>query len=74
MGIKKEANDGGSLNKHHLTIIPASNLTTAAMNSTNTTEGGYCNSQMKQSTLPSVLNTYVKPAFGKVIYSHIIRC
>ncbi len=26
------------------------------------------NSQMKQSTLPSVLNTYVKPAFG----SHIL--
>ncbi len=67
-GYKEGASDGGSMNKHHLTIIPASYLTTAAMNSTNTTEGGYVNSAMKKSTLPSVLNTYVKPAFG----SHIL--
>ena len=31
-------------------------------------EGGYYNSAMKKSTLPSVLNTYVKPAFG----SHVL--
>ena len=67
-GYKEGASDGGSMNKHHLTIIPASYLTTAVMNATNITEGGYVNSQMKKSTLPSVLNTYVKPAFG----SHIL--
>ena len=57
-----------SLSKHHLTIIPAKPLITASMNDTNTTEGGYYNSQMKQETLSSVLNTYVKPTFG----SHIL--
>ena len=56
------------LTKHHATIIPASYLTTAAMNPTDTTAGGYANSAMKKTTLPSVLNTYVKPAFG----SHVL--
>ena len=59
---------GGVVTSHHLTMIPANNLTSAAMNSTNTAEGGYYNSQMKQSTLPSVFNTYVKPAFR----SHVL--
>ena len=67
-GYKEGASNSGVLTQHHLTIIPDSYLTTAAMNSTNTTEGGYYNSKMKQSTLPSVLNTYVKPAFG----SHVL--
>ncbi len=67
-GYKEGASDEGSMNKHHLTIIPANYITTAAMNSTNTTEGGYVNSAMKKSTLPNVLNTYVKPTFG----SHIL--
>ena len=62
------------LTKHHLTIIPADNLTSASMNTTDTTEGGYYNSQMKQSTLPSILSTYVEPVFnGHVLtYANIL--
>ena len=69
-GYKEGATNSGSLTQHHVTIIPASHLITSAMNTTNTTEGGYVNSAMKKSTLPSVLNTYVKPAFGNHILTY----
>ena len=66
----KEGVNSGSLNQHHVTIIPANTLINVAMNDSNTTEGGYYNSKMKQETLPSVLNTYVKPAFGNHILTY----
>ncbi len=57
-----------SLTKHHATIIPAMDLMNARMNATNSTEGGYYNSEMVQITLPNYLGTYVTPTFG----SHVI--
>ena len=51
-------------NYHHLVMIPAVNLTSAKMNETNTTSGGYLNSAMKTTTLPSVISTYLSPDFG----------
>ncbi len=39
------------------------------MNESDTTEGGYANSDMVEITLPNVLNTYIQPVFGE----HIIE-
>ena len=57
------------LAQHHATIIPATYLTTAKMNETNDTTGGYNGSQMVTTTLPKVLETYIRPAFS----GHIIK-
>lgn len=57
------------LTKHHAIIVPDKHLTTAQMNSSNTTVGGYVASTMYTTTLPSVLETYITPVFG----SHVIE-
>ena len=59
-----------ALTKHHATIIPATYLMTSSMNDTNTTEGGYVNSKMVKTTLPSYINTYVKPVFGNHVITY----
>ena len=57
------------LTKHHAIIVPDKHLTTAQMNSSNTTVGGYVASSMYTNTLPSILDTYITPVFG----SHVIE-
>lgn len=57
------------LTKHHAIIVPDKHLTTAQMNSSNTTVGGYVASSMYTTTLPSILETYITPVFG----SHVIE-
>ena len=57
------------MTKHHAIIVPDTNLTTAQMNATNTTNGGYVGSNMYKTTLPSVLSTYITPVFG----NHVIE-
>ena len=69
-GYKEGEVNGGALMNHHLTIIPSSILINTTMNETNTTEGGYYNSKMKQETLPNVLNTYIKPVFGEYVLNY----
>ena len=58
-----------ALTKHHAVIVPDSNLTSAQMNTSNVTTGGYVGSAMYTTTLPSVLSTYITPVFG----SHVIE-
>ena len=48
---------------HHVVIVPDTSLYDSAMNSTNTTEGGYYNSAMKQSNLATALSK-INSAFG----------
>jgi len=63
----------GSLGTHHLVIVPDSNLTTCAMNSTNTTAGAYYNSDFRtganSNTGRATAITAVNNAFGS---SHIL--
>ena len=49
---------------HHAVIVPDTNLTTAQMNTSDTTKGGYMGSAMYTTTLPTVLSTYITPVFG----------
>lgn len=51
------------LTKHHIVIIPEKNLEYAAMNSSNTTSGGYVGSNMFTSVLP-VFASYLETALG----------
>ena len=51
------------INKHHISLIPKTVLFNARMNSTNTTQGGYYNSEMNKTTLPIVANN-LKKALG----------
>ena len=53
-----------ALTTHHAVIVPDTKLTTARMNASNTTEGGYVGSEMYTTTLPNVLTTYITPVFG----------
>ena len=55
--------------KHHAVIVPDTNLTSGAMNSSNTSANGYAGSAMVSSVLPSVLSTYITPVFG----SHVLE-
>ena len=49
--------------KHHVVVIPQNHLYTAAMNETNTTEGGYVGSQMYKTGLDQAKQTFTN-AFG----------
>ena len=49
--------------RHHAVIIPDTNLKTAQMNTSATTNGGYVGSYMYKTVLPSVLSTYITPVF-----------
>lgn len=54
---------------HHLVIVPASTLYTAAMNDTNTTAGGYTGSKMYTEGLAQA-KTAFNNAFGDMVLSH----
>lgn len=55
--------------KHHLVIIPETALYNARMNATNTTEGGYVNSEMYKTGLNSAKTT-ITSAFGDMVLTH----
>ena len=63
-GLDTEYNRGYSaLSTHHISLIPETYLFNGRMNSTNTTEGGYINSEMHTVTLPTIV-TNLKKALG----------
>ncbi|MCM1179414.1 MAG: hypothetical protein NC347_04100 [Clostridium sp.] len=55
--------------KHHLVIIPETALYNARMNASNTTEGGYVNSEMYKTGLDSAKAT-IASAFGSMVLTH----
>ncbi len=55
--------------RHHLVIVPDSQLYTGKMNETNTTEGGYVGSLMYKSGLDQA-KTAITAAFGALVTSH----
>lgn len=57
------------LTKHHIVIIPEKNLEYGAMNSSNTTSGGYVGSNMFKSVLP-VFASYLETALGA---AHVLQ-
>ena len=59
-----------SLTQHHLTMIPASYLTTAAMSQSSSTENGYAGSDMVTKTLPNVFTEYIAPAFHEHVLTY----
>ncbi len=59
-----------AFNTHHAVIVPDTNLTSAVMNDSSTTSGGYVGSKMYTTTLPSVLTTYINPVFSGHVLSH----
>lgn len=61
--------DDAAFNKHHLVMIPHSQLYTAKMNETNTTEGGYVGSQMYTEGLAQA-KTKIGTDFGTMLLSH----
>lgn len=61
-----------NLTKHHLVMVPASNLTTAPMNDTNDTTGGYVNSKMRTETLiGETVKGKIDAAFPNMVLSHM---
>ena len=56
--------------KHHAVIVPDTKLTSAQMNTSNTTSGGYMGSAMYTTTLPTVLSTYITPVFGDHVLTY----
>lgn len=54
--------------KHHIVVVPDTNLYTAAMNSSNVTTGGYAGSAMRSSALADALST-AKAAFNNHVLS-----
>lgn len=57
------------LRTHHAVIVPDNSLTSGAMNSEGSTEGGYVTSLVYQNDLPTVLTNYITPVFG----NHVIE-
>lgn len=67
---KGDTCDNGTACKvHHAVIVPDTSLTTAPMNDTDTTGGGYVGSKMYTTTIPTI-ETAIKNAFGS---SHILK-
>ena len=67
---KGDSCDNGTACKvHHAVIVPDTNLTSAKMNDSNTTTGGYVGSKMYTTTLPTVLTT-IRNAFGT---DHVLK-
>lgn len=58
-----------ALTKHHLVIVPQSNLYSAKMNATNTTTGGYVGSEMYTTNLDQA-KVKIQAAFGNMVLSH----
>lgn len=65
-----KGDQGSGLTTHHAIIVPDKHLTTACMNDTNTSAGGYVGSKMYTETLPSVLSTYITPVFGNHVLEY----
>jgi len=57
------------LTTHHAVIVPDSSLYNAKMNNTNTTEGGYVNSEMRKANLEQAKTT-IKVAFSGHVLKH----
>ena len=55
--------------KHHLVMVPDATMYTAAMNDTNTTEGGYVGSKMYTEGLDNAKAT-IQAAFGNMLQTH----
>lgn len=69
-GFDTEYNKGDTaFTTHHITLIPKTPLYNAAMNSTDTTTGGYKGSAMHTSEMPS-LNTKLQNALGSHLLTH----
>ena len=63
-------NGDTALGRHHATMVPKDAFkTTAQMNATNTTEGGYFSSKMHQETLP-IYAAALATAFSNHLLSH----
>lgn len=60
-----------ALTKHHLVIVPDRNLTSAPMNDTNDTKGGYVNSKMRTETLiGETVKGKIDTAFPDMVLTH----
>lgn len=60
-----------NLTKHHLVMVPASNLTAAPMNESNTTNGGYVKSKMRTETLiGDDVKGKIEAAFPDMLITH----
>ena len=68
-GNKSDDTNQAKVN-HHAVIVPDTNLTSAQMNTTDTTSGGYIGSAMYTTTLPTVLSTYITPVFGEHVLTY----
>ena len=55
---------------HHAVIIPDHILTSAPMNNTNSTDGGYVNSTMYTETLNTVYTDYIEPVFSNHVLDY----
>ena len=58
-----------AFNKHHLVLIPHTRLSSSAMNSTDTTTGGYVGSQLYESGLNGAVSS-LQNDFGNKLLSH----
>lgn len=58
-----------NFSKHHLVIVPDTNLYTAQMNETNVTTGGYTDSKMYTANLETA-KTKITGAFGDLVLTH----
>ena len=56
-----------ALTKHHLALIPKTNLLTSKMNDTNDTTGGYYNSYMHQNIIPEIDTNLTKILGGHLL-------
>lgn len=58
-----------AFNTHHVVVMPDTSLTSAAMNGTSVTTGGYISSKMYTETLPTVTAT-ITSAFSGAVLTH----
>lgn len=64
-------NGDGGLNQHHIAIIPKATLSSVRMNAEGTTSGGYLNSEMCTTTIPSLEET-IAPDFEISEVGHLL--
>ena len=61
--------DASYFTKHHVVVVPQTNLYSTSMNDTNTVEGAYVNSKMRTTNLADALST-IQSAFGANLLTH----
>ena len=61
-----------ALGSHHLVMISGERLGRVKMNDSNVTTGGYLASEMKTTTLPSMITNYLTPDFGNNLLSYTL--